>query len=278
MPITNFDIKSGALDAANAGAQQGIKAVYDKRAAQDAADARLAELIKGAALKRDEQAAERSADLQDIKSLRGLLGKDAKINAGHITIDPREYANGPVPLTKGQEAADTAFGKDYATYQAGGGKAGAEKSIQQLESAAKNLPDPNALQRAAGILPKSVRDIIMPESAAKEDEVRGAVQSVLRQTLGPQFTEREGEQVMSRAYNPRLPKAENIKRVMAEARRQRQQAEDKDRSARYFEQHGTLTGGQMSTGGPATGVQGGTGLEHLSDQELRDMASKLGIK
>ncbi len=278
MPITNFDIKSGALDAANAGAQQGIKAVYDKRAAQDAADARLAELIKGAALKRDEQAAERSADLQDIKSLRGLLGKDAKINAGHITIDPREYANGPVPLTKGQEAADTAFGKDYATYQAGGGKAGAEKSIQQLESAAKNLPDPNALQRAAGILPKSVRDIIMPESAAKEDEVRGAVQSVLRQTLGPQFTEREGEQVMSRAYNPRLPKAENIKRVMAEAKRQRQQAEDKDRSARYFEQHGTLTGGQMSTGGPATGVQGGTGLEHLSDQELRDMASKLGIK
>jgi hypothetical protein len=247
-----FDNVKLYLPAAAEGFKSGSKLIADQES--DARDAELKKFLLGQGKSLDAQnehaklaqeaeikAAQREDAVNKATGLRKLLGKDAKVSVGDVTMDNREQGGG-IALTPGQEAADKKFAQEYADYTAGGGYAGVDKSLHALEDAAQNLPDPNFLQRAAGILPKSIRDVAMPESAAREDEVRGALQDTLRKTLGPQFTEREGEQVMARAYNPRLPKAENVKRVMAEVQKLRTMADQKKRATELFERQGTLVG------------------------------------
>lgn len=255
------------------------------------ADAKLAQLIKGDEMKQDQYGRE----LQTAQDLRAQYGPETSVDAGSVRLGARDPLMALLrkkqieqeSLTPGQKAADQAFGKDYSEFVAGGGYAGADKSLKQLEDATKRIPDPNFIQRAAGILPKSVRDVVMPQSAAVEDEVRGAVQEVLRKTLGAQFTEKEGEAVMARAYNPRLPREENVKRVMAEAQKMRSAARQKQTAADLFEQTGSLVGlegagniGRSQAPGapPPAPPRPSAGLESMSDEDLLNMARQLGIK
>lgn len=183
---------------------------------------------------------QRNADIADVQKLRNLVGKDAKINAGHVTIDPREEA--ALGLTPGQKAADVAFGKEYSDYQAGGGKAGVQKNIKSLDNAIGNIKKTDKYDRLTGFLPRSLREMIAPSSVATEDAVKGTIQQTLRQTLGAQFTEREGQAIMDRAYNPRLSPDENLKRATAIAGELKAQAAQKEHSSQVFERTGSLRG------------------------------------
>lgn len=152
--------------------------------------------------------------------------------------------------TVAQNEVDKNFGKDYADYNVGGGKATIDKNLGLLEEAAQELDAPGELAGGiSGMLPDRAQDLTNPKLAAARDKIRSAIQASLKQVLGAQFTEKEGQAIFNRAFNPRLSDAENAKRVRTELQALSAMAKDKDNAARYYEQHGTLRGFQPATAG-----------------------------
>ena len=66
-----------------------------------------------------------------------------------------------------------------------------------------------------GTLPQNIRAIVNPESVQAQQLVESVVQKNLRAILGGQFAQKEGEQLVQRAYNPLLPEAQNAARLRA---------------------------------------------------------------
>jgi len=162
----------------------------------------------------------------------------------------RAAANPLNALAPGQKASDTAFGKEYADYSAGGGAAGVAKNIGLLKGATNKLKENKGLSGGvSGYLGESAQDLFNPKGAAVRDDIRSAIQSTLKQTLGGQFTEREAQAMFSRAYNPRLSDEENARRATAIMGELEQIAAQKDAAAKYFEQSGTLKGFQGAKAG-----------------------------
>jgi hypothetical protein len=81
-----------------------------------------------------------------------------------------------------------------------------------------------------------------PRALQNREAVEEVVQRNLRVILGAQFTEREGERLISRAFNPKLPPAENAKRVRRLFMQMETAAEQKQAMVDYFNENGTLRG------------------------------------
>ena len=170
--------------------------------------------------------------------------------AGPLAVQPPR--EGMIPLTAPQpgagltpaeKAVDTKYAADYAEWVAAGGYADVEKQIGQLEEAAKALETKGNLTGwFVGNVPDLVGAAVNPEAIATRDAVEEVVQRNLRLVLGAQFTEREGERLIARAYNPKLDEAENAKRVRRLIEQIRAAANAKNSAAEYFSQYGTLKG------------------------------------
>lgn len=157
-------------------------------------------------------------------------------------ISTRPAGPGEIPKTKGQDAVDTAFAKDYAEFVAGGGIADIQKQIGQLREVRNKLDKQNLTGPIIGNTPDSVLQFTNPEAVASRDAVEEVVQRNLRLILGAQFTEKEGTRLIARAYNPKLSEEENKKRLDRLMKQIEQAAEQKISAAKYFEQNGTLKG------------------------------------
>lgn len=148
--------------------------------------------------------------------------------------------------TAGQEALDKSFAKDYEDYYATGGYAGVEKNLKTLEDAKAALANDTNGTLSGGFstsLPDSIRARVNPESVALEQNIKETALASLRQALGPQFTEKEGERIMQMAYDPRLPADKNIAKLDKAMEYIRTRAQQREKSARYYEQNkGTLQG------------------------------------
>ena len=64
-----------------------------------------------------------------------------------------------------------------------------------------------------GLMPDAFRAMVNPEAQDNFDTLRGVVMQSLKETLGGQFTEREGQKLIEAAYNPLLSEEINYKRV-----------------------------------------------------------------
>lgn len=193
--------------------------------------------------------------------------------AGLAREQANKLRNAPPPISEGQKALDRNFAtKQYADYYTGGGRAGIEKNLSNLEDAAQKLDSGEAktggIGGIIGSLGKPVRDIITPQTAATEDQVKEALQGSLKQVLDSQFAAREAEQVLERIWNPRLPSKENARRVRAEINRINAMAQDREAAAQYFENNGTLQGFVPSRGDRPKGNP---------SEERAKSAKKLGI-
>jgi hypothetical protein len=195
-------------------------------------------------------------------------------------------------LTPGQKTADEQAGKDIADYYYGGGKATVEKNIGRLQGAIDKLQSNPSLTggistRIPGLGSDIAQDTINPEMATVRDDIRGAIQGTLKQVLGGQFTEKEGEAIFSRAFNPRLSSAENVKRATSELESLKRMVGDKERAKDYFLAHGTLKGFeptgtnlQVNEEIAARGQDGaqlkGGGLPGVSEAKAAPVAPKQG--
>jgi hypothetical protein len=88
-------------------------------------------------------------------------------------------------------------------------------NIVKLMDVLEQLSDPNALLTGPliGQMPDFVMNFLNPEAVGAREAVESVVQRNLKAVLGGQFTEREGEKLVKRAYNPQLSQEENAKRL-----------------------------------------------------------------
>ena len=153
-------------------------------------------------------------------------------------------------LSEAQKAVDRAFGKDYADFVLAGGYSDVQKQLGQLKDVIGELKGTGTAEKPkgvsasgiSGVLPKSLRDIVASKGAAIQDTVEDVVQRNLRNVLGAQFTEREGTRLIERAYNPRQPETENIKRLNRLIVQIDEAAKSKAEAGEYYEKKGTLVG------------------------------------
>ena len=145
-------------------------------------------------------------------------------------------------LTEGQKAIDKSFSKEYGDFVLKGGFADVQKGLTQLDEAVNILETEGGTGAFVGNLPDSLAAIVNKSGLKAQELVSEVVQRNLRLILGAQFTEKEGERLINRAFNPRLSEEENIKRVKRLADSIKRAAEQKRKSAEYFEKFGTLKG------------------------------------
>lgn len=172
------------------------------------------------------------------------LGGEAEA-AQTLTAAEEAGRTGGRVLTPGQRAVDAEFGKEYVEWRARGGYADVAKNLSQLEGVRQQLQAEGA-DLTGGLAQGNAPDWWLarfdPESLAARDQVEEVVQRNLRLILGAQFTEREGERLIARAYNPRLSEVENAKRVSRLMAAINMAAQAKDAASQYFSENGTLAG------------------------------------
>jgi hypothetical protein len=151
---------------------------------------------------------------------------------------------GGVSLTPGQRAVDTKFADDYVQWQAVGGFADVQKNLSQLQDVQRRLEsgEESLTGTAIGNTPRNILAATNPAALNTLEAVEEVVQRNLRLILGAQFTEKEGERLIARAYNPRLPESDNAVRVGRLMRSLEDAAKAKDSAAQYFAERGTLAG------------------------------------
>jgi hypothetical protein len=156
-------------------------------------------------------------------------------------------------LSPGETALDQAYAKDHVDFVQGGA-ADAQKGvdqlkgvIQQLEATATGKSNVAITGPTVGRLPDAVAAYTNPEAIAARDRVGEIVQRNLKTILGAQFTQKEGDALIARAYNPALNEGENAARLKALLGTMEKALSVKKEAADYFEKNGTLKGFKGST-------------------------------
>lgn len=144
-------------------------------------------------------------------------------------------------LTPGQKKIDEAFADDYIRWTSGG-FADSAKMLEQLTEAVGILEQGGDVTGAKGILPRELQAFLNTDGLIAREAVEEVVQRNLREVLGAQFTEREGERLIARAFNPLLSPQENAKRVRRLLTTVQSAAQAKQAMVDYFNANGTLRG------------------------------------
>lgn len=150
-------------------------------------------------------------------------------------------------FTPAQKAVDGNFATEYVDWAVKGGRADSQKARRQLADALARLEKEKTVTGPlVGAIPDWASAWVNPQAVATREDVEEVVQRNLRMVLGAQYTEKEGERLIARAYNPRLQEEENARRVGRLLRQIEEAAEAKEDAARYYEKNGTLRGWQGS--------------------------------
>ena len=140
---------------------------------------------------------------------------------------------------------DEKFADQFVDWTVGGGFSDVQKSLTQLGSAVQALekaPEGSITGKLVGVTPDSALKLVNPTAAATKEAVEEVVQRNLRLVLGAQFTEKEGERLISRAYNPSLSQKENARRVKLLQEQIFEAAQAKQDAVDYYNQNGTIYG------------------------------------
>jgi hypothetical protein len=257
---TTFEKVIGGLDAASKILGLGLTGVQLYQKSQE-----LGQQKDILGLKRQEGEVSEAEKLRPLtaeettKGMAGAILPNAAVYKG-VPVTAREKANpfaellgslkvqeaqknlAKPSLTPGQEMVDKEFGKDYAETLAQGGSSIIDKNLRGLKKTLENLPSLTGWDRATGVLPKGLMDVVNPEAADIQDVVHDVVTKNLRATLGSQFTDREGARILSLSYNPRLPVEINQRRLTALFHQISDAARVKKDAMDYFQKTGSLAG------------------------------------
>lgn len=138
------------------------------------------------------------------------------------------------PEYAARQAEATSTGKEKADWEAGGGRAGVESSLKKLEEIAGIL-DSGEIKTGGitTVLPwlksEDVQTMINPKAEDLKTQARGSLNSILKQTLGGQFTQQEGEKILNQIWDPRQPPKVNAKRIRDQIEKLRADALSKEK-------------------------------------------------
>lgn len=125
-----------------------------------------------------------------------------------------------------------------------GGQSDWQKNQTQINNIADALENggENLTGYLIGITPKWALEGINPEAVDAQEQVEEVVQRNLRIVLGAQFTQKEGERLIERAYNRRLPPEKNAARVRRLAQLLEGRAQQLQSLNEYVRQNRTAAG------------------------------------
>lgn len=252
--------RSEAARAESAGFREREMGLREQEAAERREQAKQATAAKMAAVEVQRRQAQLKADMSDPTSeaskraqdaasrlsgrdFSGFSAADIKSVLPKLIDTPTTEKAKKLDLTEAEKAIDKSFSKEYVDHISGSSAADTKRSIRELEDVSKSLEEIDTATGAfIGLVPKAVRDIVTPRGAAMQDIVESVVQKSLRETLGAQFTEKEAERLIDRAYNPRLDEKENKRRVDNLIQQIKEAAKSKQEAVEYYEANGTLKG------------------------------------
>ena len=194
--------------------------------------------------------------------LSSSMDKQAMLEFRRAMLAQKEGNN----YTPAQKVADMKFGADYNNFVAGGGISTVKTQLDNLDKAITILEkNPNSTGKAVGLADKTgTLSYVSPTAAEAKDLVGGVVQSNLRAVLGGQFAQKEGEQLLARAYNPAQPTKDNLDRLKTLRTQIKTAADAKIQAVQYFETTGSLKGFQGSAySGTAADIASDTNKDPL---------------
>jgi hypothetical protein len=147
-------------------------------------------------------------------------------------------------LTEFEKKRDQKFAEDALQWQQGGGQDMTAQIAQLkpvIEALERNEPLTGPM---VAVAPDLVLAIANPKALQAREQVEEVVQRNLRAILGAQFTEKEGERLIARAYNPKLSPQQNAGRVRRLFKQMAEAAEQKQAMVDYATANGTLKGFQ----------------------------------
>ena len=145
-------------------------------------------------------------------------------------------------MTPGWKKIDERFADDYIKWTGGGG-ADTAGNIAKLQDVLGKLESGEKLTGPImGQMPDFIMAFLDPDAVGSREAVEGVVQRNLKAVLGAQFTEKEGEKLIKRAYNPTLGGAENARRLRVLTKQMVSALQSKNQMSQYFRDKGTLMG------------------------------------
>ncbi len=207
--------------------------------------------------------------------------RNAEAGLGAYKYDP----NRQFDITESKRIAGSTAGLDLSDYQRKTDEAFATEAVKfesiekwQLISNLDKLDQSIAALKESdnltgpiiGSTPKVILAFTNPEAVGLEDDIRSIVYQSLRATLGPQFTENEGNRLVASTFNQLLGEEVNMKRLdrlRAETYNMMKAKEDK---IAYLKKEGTLRGyeGEQSIDSLLKAIIKPEDYAGLSDEEL----------
>ena len=178
-----------------------------------------------------------NSDLSPEAKAKGIAEMKAEAMAQQKFALEQQKAG--MSLTPGETSFDQTFAKSLVEFN----EPDVRKGMEQLRGAINSLENSDTLSGPfVSLLPNFFGDRVNPDAAQTREAIEEVVQRNLRLVLGAQFTEREGERLISRAYNPRLEEEQNIERVQRLFKSIEDAMNAKLRQKAYFQRYGTLKG------------------------------------
>lgn len=160
------------------------------------------------------------------------------------TKSGKMYPSSGMTIDMGDKAGlaiDSEFAKTYMTDLRGLG--GSMQQINVLREVLDSLESGEVQTGVTkGLLPSWALAIVDPKSLKAQNQIAGIVQQTLRETLGAQFTEKEGENLLRRAWDLRQPTEVNIQNTRRLLEKAMSFSEEKMKQIQYFQTNGTLKG------------------------------------
>lgn len=177
----------------------------------------------------------RNLATNEIERVAGPQSAGVTVNTGDM---PSKSNLTPLQLKMDEKYADT-----LAEWNTGGGP-DVIKNLTQITDVAKVLEsgEGNYTGALLGLTPDWVLAGINPEAINQRELVEEVVQRNLRVTLGAQFTAKEGDNLIKRAYNRNLPEAMNAARLRRLAQLIEGRAQQLQSLNQYMLQNGTSAG------------------------------------
>jgi len=148
----------------------------------------------------------------------------------------------PEGMTPMGKAVDEKFAQSYVDWKAGG-NVNAARNITQISGVLQSIASGQQVSGPVlGLTPGFVQAFTNPNAVDAQENVAGVVQQSMKEIMGAQFTEREGAQLIARAFNPQLQPKVNARRLAMLMEQLKGQALAKQSMVDYIDLNGTLIG------------------------------------
>ena len=244
-------LKRGNEAEATAAASQLAKDKFDYQKSQDL----ITNLLEQQKIKPQETFTQQMIEVPDGKGGTTTVPVNVSDLTGKVT--PVMSSSGTnINLgqgTGGWKKVNEKFGTEVNEWVLSGGFTGAQANLIKIDDAIQQLEKSKddlfgLTGKNVGIMPKGLRAIFNPDSADLEDNIRSIVYESLRQTLGAQFAEREGEKLIQASFNSMLSEEKNIVRLKRMRAKILEMAKAKQKAYEYFQENeGDMSGYSGST-------------------------------